>query len=53
MKRKTAKEILDTRGIYSFEQYMTDVNVSFITEYLKKGSVQIDEDLTRVLETDK
>lgn len=40
-----------TSGIYSFEQYMTDVNVSFITEYLKKGSAQIDEDLMRVLET--
>ena len=30
---------------------MTDVNVSFITEYLKKESAQIDEDLMRVLET--
>ncbi|MBR1857628.1 MAG: TetR family transcriptional regulator [Oribacterium sp.] len=40
-----------TSGIYSFEQYMTDVNVSFISEYLKKGSVQIEEDLMRVLES--
>ena len=38
-------------GIYSFEQYMTDVNVRFITDYLKKKAVQTDEDFMRVLET--
>ena len=40
-----------TSGIYSFEQYMTDINVRFITEYLKKLSVQMDEVIMRVLET--
>ena len=40
-----------TSGIYSFEQYMTDVNVSFIIEYLKRGLVRIDENLMRVLES--
>ena len=30
---------------------MTDVNVSFIIEYLKRGLVRIDENLMRVLES--
>ncbi|MCR4744417.1 MAG: TetR/AcrR family transcriptional regulator [Lachnospiraceae bacterium] len=39
-----------TSGRYSFEKYMTDVNVRFITEYLKKNSAEISDDLMRVLE---
>ncbi len=38
-----------TSGIYSFEQYMTDINVRFIVEYLRKNSVPVDESLERVL----
>ena len=40
-----------TSGIYSFEQYTTDINVRFIAEYLKRREVQIDNDLMRVIET--
>ena len=39
-----------TSGIYSFEQYMTDVNVRFITDYLKRREVQPGKDFMRVLE---
>ncbi len=40
-----------TSGIYSFEQYMTDINVRFITENLEKRNIRTDEDMMRVLET--
>lgn len=40
-----------TSGIYSFEQYIKDVNVSFATEYLKKRKVEIDKTLLRVMES--
>ncbi len=40
-----------TSGIYSFEQYMTDINVRFVTEYLQRKNIKIDEKLMRVLES--
>lgn len=39
-----------TSGIYSFEQYVSEINVRFIAEYLKKRGVQTDKELMRVLE---
>ncbi|MCR5421928.1 MAG: TetR/AcrR family transcriptional regulator [Lachnospiraceae bacterium] len=38
-----------TSGIYSFEQYMTDINVRCIMDNLEKNSVEIDDELERVI----